>query len=154
MLTLRDAMSDEFPLCAKIATGSEIGERYGFRAENLIAKMGESVAAGGFIVVAIDEHGSVAGFAWVDPKGAFGSTPYLKLIAVDSRTRGSGAGTLLLEEYEKRTVQVGRFWTLLVSDFNARAIAFYERHGYRRAGFLEDFAVDGIGEILMVKRKE
>ena len=154
MLSLRDATCDEYPLCAKIAVNSEIGLRYGFIEEKLARSMGESVQKGACIIVALDERGSMEGFAWVEPKGAFGFAPYLKLIVVGSEKRGSGAGTALLEEYEKRTNGAGRFWTLLVSDFNARAISFYERQGYIKAGLLLDFAIDGVGEILMVKRKK
>ena len=87
----------------------------------------------------------------MDPKGAFGSSPYLKLIAVDSSIRSTGVGSALLAEFEKRTSGTGRPWLLLVSDFNTRAIAFYERHGYKEAGRLLDFAVQGVAEIIMIK---
>ena len=95
----------------------------------------------------------VLGFAWIDPRGAFGSAPYLKLIAVDTHKRSGGVGSALLAEFERRTLAIGKVWTLMVSDFNLRAIAFYEKHGYRKAGAIPGFAVDGIAEILMVKKK-
>ncbi len=41
---------------------------------------------------------------------------------------------------------------LCVSSFNGRARALYERHGYRTVGELADYVVDGLSEILMVKR--
>ena len=96
---------------------------------------------------------SLVGFAWVDPRGAFGSAPYLKLIAVDASARSSGIGAALLAEFEKRTAGQGRLWTLLVSDFNTRAQAFYASHGYREAGRLAGFAIEGVAEIIMVKAK-
>jgi ribosomal protein S18 acetylase RimI-like enzyme len=100
-----------------------------------------------------EAEGGIVGFAWGEPKGAFASAPYLRLIAVSESSRGCGVGSVLLAEFESRTLRVGRDWCLLVSDFNKEAQAFYERHGYRRIGALEDFARAGIAEILMVKRR-
>lgn len=139
--------------CAKMACESEIGRRYGFRAEALEEKMRAAVASGDFIVVAREGRG-IEGFAWVQPKGAFGSAPYLKLIVVDEGLRSRGVGAALLAGFERRTEGVGRVWTLMVSDFNARAIAFYEKHGYAKAGEIPGFAREGITEILMVKPKK
>jgi ribosomal protein S18 acetylase RimI-like enzyme len=172
MIKVRDALPADFAACAAIAVDSEIGCRYGFEASGLEAKMTSAQAAGAMVFVAENEAGADAdssdregpapaspaprgllGFAWVDPKGAFGSSPYLKLIAVDSSIRSSGVGAALLAEFERRTADRGRLWTLLVSDFNARAAAFYERHGYRIVGRIPDFAVDGVAEILMVKAR-
>lgn len=162
-LKLRDIDAQrpqEFLRCAEIASESEIGKRYGFSAAGLAAKMKAGVEAGAMVIVAETEGdeglidaGHIKGFAWVDQKGAFGSSPYLKLIAVDPSLRGSGAGTILLAEFERRTASIGRVWTLLVSDFNDKAAVFYQRHGYERAGFLPDFAIQGVGEILMLKRR-
>lgn len=140
------------PACAAIACASEIGERYGFRPDALAETFMAALDAGGQFFVA-EREGTVAGFAWIDPRGAFSSAPYLRLIAVDESLRGSGVGSALLEEFEARTASVGRDWCLLVSDFNNKAQAFYERHGYRKAGVLPDFARAGITEILMVKKQ-
>ncbi|MFA5852200.1 MAG: GNAT family N-acetyltransferase, partial [Spirochaetales bacterium] len=79
--------------------------------------------------------------------------PYLKLIAVDGTKRSSGVGSALLEAYERRTATVGRVWTLMVSDFNLRAIAFYEKHGYEKSGAIPGFSRKGITEIIMAKKK-
>jgi ribosomal protein S18 acetylase RimI-like enzyme len=114
--------------------------------------LGAAVDAGGELFVA-ESGGRVVGFAWIDPRGAFSTAPYLRLIAVDGSARGSGVGSVLLSEFEARTASVGRDWCLLVSDFNERAQEFYERHGYNRVGALPDFARAGITEILMVKKR-
>jgi ribosomal protein S18 acetylase RimI-like enzyme len=147
--------------CAEIACNSEIGRRYAFLAQELAEKMKRSLGREGLLLLAcaqpeLEESSarSVAaalGFAWVEPKGAFGQAPYLKLIAVDEEARGSGVGALLLTEFERRTASSGNAWLLLVSDFNQRAISFYERHGYVQAGRLPSFAKEGIDEIIMYK---
>lgn len=138
------------PLCARMVVESEVGLRYGFTAERMTKTLADALEAGSDLFVA-EREGRVAGFAWVDPKGAFSTAPYLRLIAVDPAVRGGGIGALLLDEFERRTENVGRDWCLLVSDFNVSAIAFYERHGYERRGSLPDFARQGVAEILMVK---
>ncbi len=148
--TLRPLERADTPACARMVVNSVVGERYGFTAERMTKTLTEALDAGGDLFVAVQE-GKPAGFAWIDPKGAFSSAPYLRLIAVDPQIRGSGVGAALLAEFERRTEAVGRSWCLLVSDFNLPAQAFYERHGYTRCGALPDFARAGVTEILMMK---
>ena len=139
-------------ICAAIVCNSIIGERYGFTIEPMTGTLAAAIQSGGELFVAqLDE--AVAGFAWIDARGAFSSAPYLRLIAVDESVRGSGIGAALLAEFEARTAAIGRDWCLLVSDFNLSAQSFYEKKGYRRAGALPDFARPGITEILMVKKR-
>jgi ribosomal protein S18 acetylase RimI-like enzyme len=149
---LRPMRKHDTPECAAIVCASAIGERYGFKPDAFSDTLAAALAAGGELFVA-EQDVRVIGFAWIDARGAFSTAPYLRLIAVDESLRGSGVGSALLEEFERRTVSVGRDWCLLVSDFNTAARAFYQRHGYREAGALPDFARVGITEILMVKKR-
>jgi ribosomal protein S18 acetylase RimI-like enzyme len=150
--TLRPMVRTDAPACAAIACASAIGERYGFKPDTLANTFAGALDAGGEMFVA--ELGArVVGFAWIDAHGAFSSAPYLRLIAVDESLRGSGVGSALLDEFERRTASVGRDWCLLVSDFNEEARAFYQRHGYREVGALADFARPGITEIIMTKKR-
>jgi len=112
--------------------------------------MFDSVSQSGQLVVARAGL-QVVGFVWFEPRGAFAQSPYLKLIAVDEGQRNAGIGAALLQAFEERTAMLGRAWLLLVSDFNEKAISFYERHGYEKAGRLHSFARDGIDEIIMYK---
>jgi ribosomal protein S18 acetylase RimI-like enzyme len=146
-------VKSDAPACAAIACASAIGGRYGFQPDAMAKTLGTALEAGAELFVA-ESTGRVVGFAWIDSRGAFSTAPYLRLIAVEESLRGSGVGSSLLDEFETRTASVGRDWCLLVSDFNKRAQAFYERHGYRKAGALPDFARVGITEILMVKKHQ
>jgi hypothetical protein len=47
---------------------------------------------------------------------------------------------------------VARHFLLCVSSFNARAQAFYTRHGYRQVGQFDDYVIDGASELLLYKR--
>jgi ribosomal protein S18 acetylase RimI-like enzyme len=147
---IRTMVESDAQACANIACASEIGERYGFEASSLAAKLQAASRGTGELFVA-ELAGGIVGFVWAEPRGAFASAPYLRLIAVSEFARGSGLGSTLLAEFEARTASVGRDWCLLVSDFNVGAQAFYERHGYRRIGVLPDFAVPGIAEVFMAK---
>ncbi|NUL81839.1 MAG: GNAT family N-acetyltransferase [Armatimonadetes bacterium] len=76
--------------------------------------------------------------------------PYLKLLYAVAP--GQGIGSALMAECERRAFERSRNLFLLVSDFNHPAIEFYERHGYKKIGLLEDFIVPGKHEIIMRKR--
>ncbi len=149
---IRPMRKEDARACAAMVCASTIGERYGFEPEALAATLASALEGGGELFVA-ETEGRLGGFAWIDPRGAFSSAPYLRLIAVDESLRGSGIGAALMDEFEARTASVGRDWCLLVSDFNLQAQAFYERRGYRKAGCLPGFARPDIAEILMVKKR-
>lgn len=151
-MRIRPMTGADTMICAGIVCNSIIGERYGFTVDSMAGTLAAALRSGGELFVAEIDR-AVAGFAWIDPRGAFSSAPYLRLIAVDEARRGFGVGAALLSEFEARTTGIGRDWCLLVSDFNVSAQAFYEKQGYRRAGSLPDFARPGITEILMVKKR-
>jgi ribosomal protein S18 acetylase RimI-like enzyme len=147
---IRSMAGADTPVCAALVCNSSIGDRYGFTLPTLTEKLILALDSGGELFVAeIDSE--IAGFSWIDPRGAFSSAPYLRLIAVDENFRGNGVGSVLMHEFEMRTIDVGRDYFLLVSDFNEGAIRFYEQHGYKKRGELPDFAKQGITEIIMVK---
>lgn len=91
------------------------------------------------------------GLALVRERGMAGA-PYLVSIAVAEAWRSHGVGEQLLAHVEHLFRGRYRHFFLCVSEFNPRARAFYERHGYASVGLLEDFVVEGLNERLMVKR--
>ena len=84
------------------------------------------------------------------PRGVAGS-PYIAALVVAPEWRSQKVGAALLNHAEEIS-QGARFVFLCVSEFNTRARAFYERHGYRCVGELPDYVIDGASELLMQKR--
>ncbi|WP_168197939.1 GNAT family N-acetyltransferase [Pseudolabrys sp. FHR47] len=85
---------------------------------------GELVPACDIIVA--ENYGALAGFVTVDPK-----TQYLDQIVVAPEHWGSGLARALLDEAKRRSPS-GLY--LLVNKDNARAIAFYAKHGFTYDG--------------------
>ena len=77
-------------------------------------------------VVVAEDNGALVGFVTVDPE-----TMYLDQIVVAPEHWGSGVALTLLDE-AKRLSPSGL--ELLVNKDNARAIRFYEKHGFDYAG--------------------
>ena len=76
---------------------------------------------------------------------------YINALAVKREHRNRGIGGKLLKFAEDR---IFRDWPnvfLCVTTFNTDAQRFYERMGYQRIGVIEDFIIQGAGEILMRK---
>jgi len=103
-----------------------------------------------YVVLVAREGGTPLGFARLHPRGVAGS-PYLASIAVAAPARSKGVGAALLDAAEAR-FPGARWMFLCVSSFNERARVLYERSGYRTVGELPDYVVDGLAEVLMVKR--
>jgi putative acetyltransferase len=76
-------------------------------------------------IIVAEQAGALAGFVTIDPKG------YLDQLVVAPDHCGSELATRLVDE-AKRLSPDGI--TLLVNTDNARAIRFYERNGFLRAG--------------------
>lgn len=95
--------------------------------------------------------GQRCGLILVRERGVAGA-PYLVSIAVDVAFRSQGIGAEMLAYAESLFRGRYRHFFLCVSSFNPRAQAFYRRHGYGVVGQFRDFIVDGLDEVLMVKR--
>ncbi len=138
--------------CAKIAKAGTLAEVYGFTERSWVANLADALNNRENILFVAEWEGEVAGFAWVHPRGAFLSSPYLRFITVSQLFRGKGIGQQLLGEFERQTAHIKRDFVLLVSDFNFEAQSLYTKCGYRKVGELVDFAVKGVTEYIMVKK--
>ena len=77
-------------------------------------------------VVVAEQDGTLAGFITVDP-----NTLYLDQVVVAPEAWGSGLGGALVNEAKRLSP---RGLDLMVNKDNARAIRFYEKHGFAYAG--------------------
>ncbi len=135
--------------CARFVAAAPLWRRYGYGEDRCARDLASALEGADDALFCAELSGEPVGLAWVLRRGAFGRAPYLKLLAVAEPARGRGVGVLLLREAEGLTGEL----FLLVSDFNADARRFYAREGYAEAGALPDFAVPGITEILMWRRR-
>jgi ribosomal protein S18 acetylase RimI-like enzyme len=88
----------------------------------------------------------------VIPRGAFGRSPYLRLIGVRADMAGSGIGARLLDAMEARAAEVADDLFLLVSDFNEGAQRFYRRQGYVQIGAIPGYVLPEVSELVFRKR--
>jgi GNAT superfamily N-acetyltransferase len=126
-------------------------KRYDLMVERAAANFESGMARGDWLFAA-DGDSPACGFAWAMPRGAFGRSPYLRLIGVRADTVGKGVGALLLGEIERRAAEEAKDLFLLVSDFNQDAQRFYRRHGYEQVGALPDYVLPNVSELIFRKR--
>jgi diamine N-acetyltransferase len=74
--------------------------------------------------------------------------PYLELLALLPEAQSQGIGSSIMAWFESAGLKHGarNLW-VCASSFNARALRFYERHGFARAATLP-LVADGYDEIL------
>ena len=135
-------------------------ERYGFAGETARSALTAALEAGDLLLVCDAEGSQAVGLAWCLKTGAFGRSPYLRLLAVRDDYAGQGCGGRLLEDLEAAlaapdgSAHRGAGTTdlyLLVSDFNTAAQRFYQRHGYSQVGRLDEYVLPGVAELLYRK---
>jgi ribosomal protein S18 acetylase RimI-like enzyme len=148
-ITIRAFRPDDAAPCGAIVDATPLWKRYALDGAALARRLVETTEP---VLVAVDEHAAVAGFAWILRRGAFGRSAYLRLIAVAPERRGQHIGELLLRAFEAEARTVGPDAFLLVSDFNDGARRFYLREGYEEIGRLADYVLAGVAEVLMRKR--
>lgn len=137
--------------CARIVSGLPLfGEVYGYGAAEAARDLARAADGDGAVLVAAERE-RVLGFAWFLPRGAFGRSGYLKLLAIDAASQRRGIGSRLVRALEERWLAPNGI-ALLVSSRNPAARAFYERLGYAYVGTLASYVRPGVDEHLHYKR--
>jgi ribosomal protein S18 acetylase RimI-like enzyme len=104
-----------------------------------------------------EKDGRAVGYSCFGPIACTKSSFDLYWIAVDSDQRGTGLGTLLLAESEKRIRQMGG--TRIYVETSSRSLydptrAFYLKRGYREEARLPDFYGPGDAKVMYAKTVE
>jgi ribosomal protein S18 acetylase RimI-like enzyme len=148
---IRPMIAADMPKLAAWMVETPLWKRYDLIVEKAVANFEAGLSRADWLIVA--ESGRQAlGFAWAIPKGAFGRSPYLRLIGVHPENAGAGVGTKLLDEIERMAAAVSNDLFLLVSDFNHDAQRFYMRQGYVQIGAIPAYVVPGVTELIFRKR--
>jgi ribosomal protein S18 acetylase RimI-like enzyme len=151
---VRDMHSTDIDGLADWMVTVPLWRRYGLTERKAAASFQRALSRGDLLLVADSGGGSADGFVWVMPEGAFGRSPYLRLIGVRPGLTGRGLGEVLLRHAEDYAWGLSATFFLLVSDFNTDAQRFYERHGYALIGAIPDYVIAGVAELLYWKRRD
>ncbi len=155
-MRIRAMTHADIPAIAQLMAGSEPWPRYGVdeaQATSTLTGFVESAARdpGNYCCLVAEQASEPVGFVILLLHGCFGMSGYIKLIGTREDRRRMGTGRALVNAAEALAFAQGPNVFLLVSDFNAPAIRFYEKMGYQRTGVIEDYVVPGIDEILYRK---
>ncbi len=150
-MRVRPMTEEEVPAVAAGVAALPLMVRYRRDAERIARDLRDALARGDGLLVA-EAGGAVRGLAWVLRAGTLALGGYLKLIAVVPGGEGKGTGLALLRAFEAETARASAHAFLLVSDFNAGAVRFYEREGYARVGPLPGLVLPDVAELLYWKR--
>jgi ribosomal protein S18 acetylase RimI-like enzyme len=79
--------------------------------------------------------------------------PYLQFLGILPPFQNQGIGHSVLNWFENQACAANaqNLW-VAASEFNTRALSFYEKHGYGRVAILADLVAEGSSEILLRKR--
>lgn len=150
-LRLAPGGGDRLAECVEVFRGSAIWERY-FAGGDRLQRSLERAARQGQLWYALTDENAIAGVMRVVPGGFCGLYHYLSLLGAAPWAHGQGVGRFLMGEFERMAREAGCARTsLLVSDFNAGALAFYRSLGYWELGVLPDAAKPGIAERVLLK---
>ncbi|HEU4383450.1 MAG TPA: GNAT family N-acetyltransferase [Anaeromyxobacteraceae bacterium] len=150
-MSIRPLRRDEIPALSADLARLPLMQRYGRDADRLRADLLAALSRGDGLLVE-EAEGRARGLAWFLRSGTLGMGGYLRLIAVTPEATSGGIGVRLLRAFEAEVARESRHAFLLVSDFNAGAQRFYERHRYTRVGALPGLVLPDVVEVLYWKR--
>ena len=155
-LTIRPMDSLDSPIAAEWMAATPLWQRYQLTTERARAALAAGLAAGDVLLVADvvtpTNTEQACGLAWVVRSGAFGRSPYLRILGVNAAYNGRGIGAALLDAVEAQMAAIAHEFFLLVSDFNSDAQRFYQRQGYTQIGAVPGYVLPDVTELIYWKR--
>lgn len=153
-LTIDLATRQDIKPALEILMDSYLGEAY-FTHETAEAVLKDSLKVKQ-LYIAKDRKAEVIAFYRFSLDGTFGVFPYLHLLAVKKELRGTGIGSRLLKDIEKRVLAdtaypFAKKIFLLLGKSNRKGKGFYAKNGYVRVGTLPSLFSAGADEYLMMK---
>jgi GNAT superfamily N-acetyltransferase len=148
---VRSMTPDDILPVAKWLPTVPLMQNYSMTQEKAQRQFTSALAQQEWIFVADLLENPACGFVWCIPQGAFGRSPYVRLIAVHPDLTGQGIGAALLDTAEAKSAEISKDIFLLVSDYNADAQRFYIRRGYQHIGSIQEFVVPNVNELIFRK---
>ncbi|MFN8418749.1 MAG: GNAT family N-acetyltransferase [Anaerolineae bacterium] len=146
----------DIPIVASWMTTLPLWQRYSLTEEKAIRQFERALLRQDSIFVADCDNGQqrdqLCGFAWCVADGAFARSMYLRQIGVRQDQAKRGVGSALLDAAEQAARNGSGDLFLLVSDFNQKAQAFYQRHGYHQIGAVPGYILPDVTELLYWKQ--
>ena len=142
-------MNDCQPAAEIVGANPIWRDTYNYTTEAAARDLLYASSHGDYVLGAFDK--TIVGFCWILPKGGFGRSPYLRLIAVDPSGQSKGVGAHLLDKAEADFKKTAKHLFLMVSDFNSRAQAFYAARGYHKVGMVPHFVLPTVDEQIWMK---
>jgi ribosomal protein S18 acetylase RimI-like enzyme len=153
VILIRQMEAGDIAGIARWMVETPLWQRYGVTVESATRSLEHALASNAWLLAADIGPYRAIGFAWCVPDGAFGRSPYLRLIGVRPDRAGVGIGGALLRAVEARAHEHNAdHLLLLVSDFNEAAQHFYRRLGYAQVGALPGYVLPDVAELIYYKR--
>ena len=150
MISIRTIQKTDISDCAALMARSRFFVSYGITEERVRSWLRKGVNNPlADLEVAIVQD-SVVGFSWTMSDGAFGRSPYLRLLSVDDDFHRQGIGRKLMNSLEEKH-KAKRDLFLLVTETNRKARTFYEGLGYEYIGLLKEYIKKDVNECLYRK---
>ena len=149
-VVVRPFHANDAAACGAIVAATPLWQRVGLGAERTATLLAAAAERGETVLVVDD--GGVSGFAWIDARGAFGRSAYLRMIAVAPDRRSAGLGARLMDAFETIAATEDGHAFLMVTDTNADAQRFYRRRGYVEVGRVPGYVSPDVVELVLLKR--
>lgn len=136
--------------CASFISQIELFQQYGWKKEKAKQQLLLALEEPEAILASASLDDQILGFCWLIKKGAFGRSPYLRLIAVSPEAHRKGVGRALMHWLERNYLSPNGLF-LLTTHTNIEAQSFYESLGYKQIGEIPSYLREDLHEKIYYK---